>query len=260
MTSCVLSKERGQAAASASATAPLTFKSSRKTQLCLFRGSYLATMTATELARGITADSRSASYKRRRVWAVKKKNKGKLPVFPKAEKPAEKEFTGRYYPAEDEKKPLNKRVIRRPTKLRESITPGTVLILLAGRFKGKRVIFLKQLPSGLLLVSGPFKVNGVPARRVNQAYVIATSTKVELPAGLDTSKFDDAFFKVAEKEAGKEEMFGEDAPPKVLAAEYLAAQKAIDKALLQAVKPELKGYLGTRFSLRSGDRPHLMKF
>ena len=67
----------------------------------------------------------------------------------------------RFYPADDVKVPLKRRHVQKPTKLRSSITPGTVVILLAGRFKGKRVVCLGQLPSGLLLVTGPFKVNGV---------------------------------------------------------------------------------------------------
>merc|ERR1712216_557785 len=101
-----------------------------------------------------------------------------------------------FYPADDVpvKVPSSRELASKGVaKLRKSITPGTVLILLAGRFRGRRVVFLKQLPSGLLLVTGPYQVNGIPLRRVNQAYVIATSTTVDV-AKADVSKFGDEYF------------------------------------------------------------------
>eukprot|EP00227_Mantoniella_beaufortii_P020958 CAMPEP_0197605316 /NCGR_PEP_ID=MMETSP1326-20131121/42926_1 /TAXON_ID=1155430 /ORGANISM="Genus nov. species nov., Strain RCC2288" /LENGTH=162 /DNA_ID=CAMNT_0043173099 /DNA_START=10 /DNA_END=494 /DNA_ORIENTATION=+ len=147
----------------------------------------------------------------------------------------------RFYPAEDVRTPLNRNFTRKPTKLRSTITPGTVLIVLAGRFRGKRVVFLKQLESGLLLVTGPFAVNGVPLRRLNQVYAIATQLKVDVSGVNLPASVDDTYFKKAKKSKGKksEEDFmaqgAAAAAGPIVSEEKKTLQKAVDAAIVGAL-------------------------
>jgi large subunit ribosomal protein L6e len=216
---------------------------------------------SSKMALGIKRASRSHSYHRRGLWAIKAKNGG---AFPNAEKPAAV-AEPKFYPADDVKPRTVSTRKPKPTKLRSTITPGTVLILLAGRYMGKRVVFLKQLKSGLLLITGPFKINGVPIRRVNQTYVIATSTKVDI-SGVKVEKFDDKYFarekKIRSKKTEGELFETEKEATKNLPDFKKDDQKAIDAELVKAIDavPELKNYLGARFSLRDGDKPHEMSF
>ncbi|KAI9491909.1 ribosomal protein L6e-domain-containing protein [Zychaea mexicana] len=167
----------------------------------------------------------------------------------------------RFYPAEDVPQPKVSRKSPKAAALRKNITPGTVLILLAGRFRGKRVVFLKQLDSGLLLVTGPYKVNGVPLRRVNQAYVIATSTKLDLSSVKLDAKFNDAYFGKSGKADKKEFLEGEQAKKAALPENKVADQKAVDKDIIAAAKdPMFVAYLKSSFSLSKGQFPHAMKF
>jgi large subunit ribosomal protein L6e len=173
---------------------------------------------------------------------------------------------GRFYASDDTKVALrsNKKA-GKPAKLRKSIQAGTVVIILAGRFRGKRVIVLKQLAaSGLLLVTGPYKINGVPLRRLNQAYVIATSTKVDV-SKVDVSKIDDSFFaRKAEKSAAKdgEAFFAKDPKKTVVSPAVKTETARIDAAIKDIVKatPSLKQYLNAKFTLTRGQKPHQMKF
>ena len=72
----------------------------------------------------------------------------------------------------------------------------------------------------MLLVTGPFKVNGVPLRRVNHRYVIATKTKIELK-GIDEKTVEKAagegYFTrdKAQKKTGEEQFFSQGEKPEV---------------------------------------------
>ncbi|KAL7753371.1 60S ribosomal protein L6 [Sorochytrium milnesiophthora] len=173
----------------------------------------------------------------------------------------------KFYAGQSVSKPKVSRKAKTPKRaaLRSTITPGTVLILLSGRFRGKRVVFLKQLASGLLLITGPFKVNGVPLRRVNQAYVIATSTKIDLSGLKVDDKINDAYFKSRKDEpkSNTEADFFKDAVEKKKRnPSKIADQKQVDKVILSAIAKQehLKHYLNAKFALSKGQAPHKMKF
>jgi large subunit ribosomal protein L6e len=213
------------------------------------------------IARGIRQFGPAAMYGKRKQAKYAKKGGAKKAPAPKFNPEA---IVGKYVPAEIAPRPLAGAKKTKPTKLRKSITPGTVLIILAGRFAGSRCVFLKQLASGLLLVSGPFKLSGVPVRRVNQSFVIATSTKVDV-SKVPFNDINDAYFaKKAEKSVKGEDGFW--ATAKAIPADFLAARKAtqtkVDAALTASVNavPQLAAYLKSKFTLAGAGAPHLIKF
>lgn len=221
--------------------------------------------TATPASRGVSAAGRSKTYHRRGLPWIKKKNGGKFPSTKPTARPAEKPAAvPKLYPADDVPK-LQQRNnnSKKQTKLKAGLAPGAVVILLAGRFRGKRAVFLKQLESGLLLVAGPYGVNGVPLRRVNQAYVIVTSSSVDVN-GVDVSKFNDAYFKKPAKDRTKKDEAGffNDKEAKSLPASYLEDNKAIDAKLGAAIAkvPQMADYMKSYFGLKAGDKAHAMKF
>ena len=232
-----------------------------------------------EIAPGIRRFSRGAAFAKKGTWIKTKKASGK--ATPKAQKkaagPKEKDFgKGKkrtvqprgpgFFSADKVNHKLGNNKHAGSTKLRKSLVPGAVLIMLAGRYRGRRVVLLKQLDSGLLLVTGPYKVNGVPLRRVNHRYVVGTSTRVDISGVKIPDNVNDAYFRKDQARRSKTEasFFGEKAEKKKaeLSDSRKADQKAVDSALLTAISkvPQLKGYLGSNFTLRNGQYPHQMKF
>merc|ERR1712167_560517 len=162
----------------------------------------------------------------------------------------------KYYSAEDTRGPLrNNKSNNKQTKLKASLVPGAVVIMLAGRFKGRRAVFLKQLDSGLCLITGPFKVNGIPLRRVPQSYLIGTSTVVDA-SKVDASAVNDTLFKKpkSKKKKGEAGDAAEESTP--LDAEFKALQSKVDGGI--NLTDDFKGYLKSKFGLSRADHPHEM--
>ncbi|CAI2378337.1 unnamed protein product [Moneuplotes crassus] len=150
-----------------------------------------------------------------------------------------------------------------PTKLRHNVQAGQVLVILSGRFRGKRVVFLKQLQSGYILVTGPYKVNGVPLLRLPQKHTLTTSKIIDV-AGVNTDNVTDAYFKKDKKVKGtKEEQFFQDGKKKKaeVSQEKKDTQKAVDASILAAIKGKTEAkYLRDVFTLHKGQKAHELVF
>jgi len=180
----------------------------------------------------------------------------------------------KHYPTEDRPK-LKRTCHQKPFKfhtrnIRKRLVPGTVVILLASGHRGKRAVFLKQLSTGLLLVTGPFSVNGCPMRRINQTYVIATSTRVDISSVKIPEHINDQYFKRDKPKRSRApvvggEIFDKKPEAYTVSDERKKDQAEVDKQLVAAIRASteasaLKHYLATPFCLRNKQYPHLMKF
>lgn len=169
------------------------------------------------------------------------------------------------------------KVTKRPTRnffkkhvrhTRRTLVPGKVLILLAGRHKGKRVVLLKVLQSGLLLVNGPFYLNSCPLRRISQRYVISSKTRVNLKGVTIPEHINDSYFKRADKKKARKtegDIFAKQEEKYAPSEQRKKDQAEVDKLVKGAIKKTNQGllvskYLKSYFALRSHQYPHRLRF
>lgn len=235
----------------------------------------------------------------RPLWLKIQEKAKKLKVDPvtlikKKVKPVEKKIGGennggsrlvqvkkgrKFYPTEDV--PKRRRVGRVCYKhhkrtFKAGLEPGRVVIILAGRHKGKRAVVLKTLPSGLLLITGPHFINSIPVRRMHQMYTIVTSKKLDLSSVQVPASIDDRYFRRAKREEerkkSKKSKKGDGADIFDTKTEVYKPdeqrkkdQLLVDDQIMSVIKKDqdkkfLLSYLGSYFQIRKGVYPHKMKF
>ncbi|KER27698.1 hypothetical protein T265_05325 [Opisthorchis viverrini] len=162
-------------------------------------------------------------------------------------------------------------------KVRSSLRKrGVIVILLGGRHRGKRVVSLgRQKSTGLLLVTGPFRYNGCPLRRVHPNMVLATETRVDLgkfkvPLRVHSKEY--FARKKLDKKHNLDVQLGLSGTSDSVESKRFVPneerkedQRIIDEEVCKCIKAHadsrmLIKYLRSLFSLSKHDKPHAMQF
>ncbi|AFM98873.1 ribosomal protein L14E/L6E/L27E [Encephalitozoon hellem ATCC 50504] len=77
------------------------------------------------------------------------------------------------------------RTARKPRARRTDLVKGMVVVVLEGVFASKRVVYLKGLEGNLALCTGPKSINGVPFFKIDERYLLATSTVLNVDVDVD---------------------------------------------------------------------------
>jgi len=153
----------------------------------------------------------------------------------------------------------------RQTRLRKNMTPGRVCVCLIGPYTSKKVVFLKQLDSGLLLCAC---LNNGSVRRFPQKWLLCTSQAVAISGiqknltGWTDSSFSVLKTESADDDGDKEDgFFDKNASSKNVPAEFQSQVDGTIKAVEGCVDDKyMTMYLKARFTLESDMGPHATNF